>query len=161
MTFGESTLLPGVLPMSFDNQTTAQRLAMCNDIGEAAYVDSLIAAALFVTLRQLPSSAAVMEGLQQRYGVDPEVGGFCSVTVGIGPSSGDWTPVAESVCPRRLRPLLQGMTGETFINELGCAMFHGDSERAGQRLLKDFRTGRLGAIALERPPSSSAAVQCP
>ena len=44
------------------------------------------------------------------------------------------------------------MTGETFVAELGVVLFHGDPERAGQRLLKDYRTGNLGLIALEQPP---------
>ena len=44
------------------------------------------------------------------------------------------------------------MTGETFVAELGGVLFHGDPERAGQRLLKDYRTGALGLIALEQPP---------
>ena len=59
--------------MSFDNQSAAQRLAMCNDIGEAAYVDSLIAAAMVDTLRSLPTGGAIMGRLHDRYGVDPEV----------------------------------------------------------------------------------------
>lgn len=36
----------GIIPAAFNDQKAAQRLAMCNDIGEAAYVDSLVAAAL-------------------------------------------------------------------------------------------------------------------
>lgn len=48
--------------------------------------------------------------------------------------------------------LPQGLTGESFVAELGIAIFHGDPERAGQRLLKDYRTGALGLIALEQPP---------
>jgi ribosome biogenesis GTPase A len=36
----------GVIPASFSDQVAAQRLAMCNDIGQAAYVESAIAAAL-------------------------------------------------------------------------------------------------------------------
>lgn len=60
--------------MSFDNQSAAQRLAMCNDIGEAAYVDSLIAAALVDTLRGLPTGPDIMGRMHQRYGIDPQVG---------------------------------------------------------------------------------------
>ena len=35
-------------------------------------------------------------------------------------------------------------------------LFFGDRERGGQRILKDFRDGRLGAFALEVPPTSSS-----
>lgn len=60
---------PGVLPMSFHDQLAAQRLAMCNDIGEASYVDSLVAAALLETLRELPGVRGHCARLLQRYGV--------------------------------------------------------------------------------------------
>lgn len=60
---------PGVLPMSFHDQLAAQRLAICNDIGEASYVDSLVAAALLETLRELPGARGHCAKLMQRYGV--------------------------------------------------------------------------------------------
>lgn len=60
---------PGVIPASFNDQLAAQRLAMCNDIGEASYVDSLIAAAMLDTFSALPSEAAILQRLEQRYGI--------------------------------------------------------------------------------------------
>lgn len=54
-------------------QIAAQRLAVCNDIGEAAYLDSLVAAAFIVRCKLLPSGPALMKVLLTRYGVDPEV----------------------------------------------------------------------------------------
>ena len=57
----------GVIPASFSDQMAAQRLAMCNDIGEASYVDSFIAAALLEVLRELPAFAAINERLKQRF----------------------------------------------------------------------------------------------
>ena len=45
----------GIIPAAFDDQLAAQRLAMCNDIGEAAYVDSLVAASLVEHLSSLPA----------------------------------------------------------------------------------------------------------
>ena len=42
---------------------------MCNDIGEAAYVDSLIAAALLDAAAGLPTGAAIRRRLGARYGV--------------------------------------------------------------------------------------------
>ncbi|CAD7700859.1 unnamed protein product [Ostreobium quekettii] len=107
---------PGVIPMSFHNQVAAQRLAMCNDIGEASYVSSLIAAQLIMQLRTLPASAAILERIGQRYGVDP----------------------------------LQG-TGEDVVAAVAAKMFQGESERAGIRILKDFRELQFGNIALELP----------
>ena len=42
---------PGIIPGGFGDQVAAQRLAICNDIGEAAYVDSIIAAAFIMRCR--------------------------------------------------------------------------------------------------------------
>lgn len=44
----------GIIPGRFDNQVAASKLAMCNDIGEAAYVDSLVAAKMIEMVRFLP-----------------------------------------------------------------------------------------------------------
>ncbi len=57
----------GVIPASFSDQLAAQRLAMCNDIGEASYIDSFIAASLLQVLRDLPSFPAIDERLKLRF----------------------------------------------------------------------------------------------
>ena len=69
--------------MSFRDQTAAQRLAMCNDIGEASYVDSLVAAALLRTLLRLPQGARLAARLEERYkvplaGEGPSLAPLCS-----------------------------------------------------------------------------------
>jgi len=61
---------PGIIPGRFDNQAAATRLAMCNDIGEAAYVDSLIAAKMLEIVRSLPDSKSVNDMFHKRYGID-------------------------------------------------------------------------------------------
>ena len=48
---------PGVLPMRLADQAAAVRLAICNDIGEASYTTSLVAAQFVELLRANPSSA--------------------------------------------------------------------------------------------------------
>lgn len=65
--------------MNITDQNAAQRLAMCNDIGEAAYVDSLIAAALFSMLSSLPGFEAVMPRLEERYSVSTQVSRGCTL----------------------------------------------------------------------------------
>lgn len=55
--------------MSFRDQVAAQRLAMCNDIGEASYVDSLVAAALLRALLRLPQADTLAARLEDRYKV--------------------------------------------------------------------------------------------
>lgn len=54
----------------------AQRLAMCNDIGEASYIDSLVAATLLETLRGLPSAPQLRQKLIERYKLDPAGGAW-------------------------------------------------------------------------------------
>ena len=60
----------GVIPASFTDQQAAQRLAVCNDIGEASYIDSLIAASLLDTIVALPSARSLRRRLDQRYDVE-------------------------------------------------------------------------------------------
>ncbi|KAG1668766.1 hypothetical protein FOA52_006019 [Chlamydomonas sp. UWO 241] len=122
---GELDLLdaPGVIPAAFDDQVAAQRLAMCNDIGEAAYVDSLVAAAFIVRLKTLPARARLMAALRRRYPKAPD-------------------PAACSA--------------EDYVYGMAGAMFFGEIEKAGARLLKDFRAGALGAFALEVPGEAGA-----
>ncbi|CAL5230055.1 g13506 [Coccomyxa viridis] len=108
---------PGVIPASFSDQLAAQRLAMCNDIGEASYIDSFIAASLLQVLRELPSFPAIDERLKLRFKF----------------------------------PLEPSMTGEDYVNQLGDDLFQGDVERAGQRILRDFRNMAFGRVALELP----------
>ena len=125
---GELDLLdaPGVIPASFNDQIAAQRLAMCNDIGEAAYVDSLVASAFIVRCKTLPNNHKVLARLTERYKLDPMAG-----------------------------------TAEDFVQFLAERLFFGDREKAGQRILKDYRQGFLGAFALEVPgerqPGTAAA----
>ncbi len=107
---------PGVIPAAFDDQVAAQRLAMCNNIGEAAYVDSLVAAAFVARLKALPSANALCGRLQARYRIDP------------------W-----------------GISAEEFVARVAGEMFGGDKEKAGVRILSDYRHGNLGEFALEVP----------
>lgn len=107
---------PGIIPMSFKDQIAAQRLAMCNDIGEASYIDSLVASAFLATVAKLPSGRAIGKRITERYKINVE----------------DYQE-------------------EEYVHALGDKMFNGEPERAGQRILKDFRTMALGRICLEQP----------
>ena len=44
--------------------------------------------------------------------------------------------------------------GEDYLLAIAAEKFQGEAERAGQRVLKDFRTGALGRFALELPPGA-------
>ena len=46
-----------------------------------------------------------------------------------------------------------GLNGELFVHALADRVFAGNLDQAGMRLLKEFRTGKLGNWALEVPSS--------
>jgi ribosome biogenesis GTPase A len=107
---------PGIIPASFNDQGAAQALAMCNDIGEASYVDSLIASALLIRIKELPRNSGALQKLAQRY---------------------------------KLHPL--SLSAEDYVVHVAGQVFGGDKEKAGVRLLNDYRNGVLGNFALELP----------
>ncbi|KAK3246362.1 hypothetical protein CYMTET_44099 [Cymbomonas tetramitiformis] len=61
---------PGVLPSRLTDQAAAARLAICNDIGEAAYTTSLVAAAMLTRFLYLPGEGGedLRWNLEKRYG---------------------------------------------------------------------------------------------
>ncbi|MFQ6540157.1 GTPase, partial [Aphanothece stagnina] len=115
---------PGVLPPRLDDQQAALRLALCDDIGQAAY-DNEAAALAFIqllTLLEAEPHAGVPAGLlQRRYGLSP----------GRLPTGGP--------------------DGETWLLEAAQRHTGGDCLRMATKLLDDFRCSRLGALALELP----------
>jgi ribosome biogenesis GTPase A len=118
---------PGVLPPRLDDQTAALRLALCDDIGQAAYDTEAVAHAFVRLLSALEpvAAAAVVPGLLEgRFGV------------AVAPLAGQESlPDAENW-------LLAAAERHTS----------GDATRMAQRLLDDFRRGVLGPITLELPP---------
>ena len=112
---------PGVLPPRLDDQQAALRLALCDDIGQAAYDDELVAQAflrLLVELQPQPSSGVQVAGLKTRYGI---------------PMAGATEDPAY------------------WLRAAAARHTSGDSARMAQRLLDDFRKSALGSIALELP----------
>ena len=112
---------PGVLPPRLDNQQAALHLALCDDIGQAAYDGELVAQAFLNLLKGLQPQAASGVGLallESRYGVPLER------------ATEDPAYWLEAVAERHTS---------------------GDTARMAQRLLDDFRKSALGSIALELP----------
>ena len=115
---------PGVLPPRLDDQQAALRLALCDDIGQAAYDNEAAARAFLqlLTLLEAEPAAGVPAGLVgKRYGIP------LGVLPGGGPDVEGWLVTAA----------------ERHTS--------GDSLRMATKLLDDFRCARLGAIALELP----------
>ena len=112
---------PGVLPPRLDDQQAALHLALCDDIGEAAYDTEAVALAFVELLSGLEGSAASgvkPRLLEERYGVGgPALARDCH----------DWLQAAAD--------------RHTSSDRL----------RMAQRFLDDFRRGMLGPLALELP----------
>lgn len=118
---------PGIIPAQLTDQKAALRLAICDDIGEAAYDTQRVAAALVELFRELDQSEIQagsaklplrMQALQARYELDPA---HC--------------------------------TGETYLSRLAEHKFQSSQERAARKLLTEFRKGVLGNLSLELPPN--------
>nr|APP88132.1 hypothetical protein PCKR_345 [Paulinella micropora] len=115
---------PGILPPRLDDQRGALLLAICDNIGEAAYNVELISISFLRILQQLSTISNIgfeMNYLEQKYNVRLPINLVNSL---------DWLRFAA----------------EQHTN--------GDLIRMSQRLLDDFRRSHLGRIALELPPGT-------
>ena len=112
---------PGVLPPRLDDQKAALHLALCDDIGQAAYDGESVAIAFIWMLDSLATQAeaGINTGLlQQRYGIAQE---------------------EEQSDP------------SAWLSAAAERHTSGQTARMAQRLLDDFRRLVLGPIALELP----------
>ena len=112
---------PGVLPPRLDDQQAALHLALCDDIGQAAYDGELVAQAFLHRLIQLvpqEASGVFIGQLESRYGV---------------------ALMGETADP------------VFWLEAAAARHTSTDTARMAQRLLDDFRKSALGSIALELP----------
>lgn len=66
---------PGVIPSKLDNQENALKLAICDDIGDAAYDNQRVAASFIDLLGNLPgiaSESLIGDVLESRYKLNPQ-----------------------------------------------------------------------------------------
>ena len=125
---------PGVLPPLLEDQRAALLLAICDDIGQAAYDPELVALAFLrrlVALSAQPVSGAATGALQTRYGM------ALAPTAPDGLEGG--APEAGVADPH------------SWLASAAARHTSGDGLRMATRLLDDFRCGRLGSVALELP----------
>lgn len=109
---------PGVLPARMHDQRAASKLAMANDIGEASYLSSAMAAAMIEEMKRLPTWELIRPGVIRRFKLNN----------------------------------VDDISGEQFVQEFANKTAGGDVERAGTRMLNDFRGGHIGNFCLELPP---------
>ncbi|MEM9806304.1 MAG: ribosome biogenesis GTPase YlqF [Cyanobacteria bacterium P01_D01_bin.56] len=116
---------PGIIPLKLNDQAAALKLAICDDIGNAAY-DTQRVAASFVDL------ILALDGYEGDYGSAIASRYSISLTSDIG----------------------ELYTGESILTTL-AERHNNDLERAAHQLLNDFRKGNLGNLVLELPPMES------
>lgn len=130
---------PGVLPSKLTNHDAALKLAICDDIGQAGYDNQRVAAAfidLLQTLSPWGSTSIDDQGTSTEFAGDQ-----------VAPSQ-----IVSALIKRyQLDP--RPSTGESYIADVANHHYKGDKERVARQLLNDFRTGVLGSVSLEFPPS--------
>ena len=112
---------PGIIPPYLEDQKAALNLAICDDIGEAAYdLESVAKQFIYIisNLYKNPISNISISKISQRYGID--------LLIGFDDPD-HWFKLAA----------LKHTSGNV--------------ERMANRLLEDFRTQMLGKICLEEP----------
>lgn len=113
---------PGVLPSRLDDQQAALHLALCDDIGQAAYDTELVAQAFLESLwrsQGFGEGGVNLDVLETRYGV-----AFSEQST---------------------------VEADAWLKAAADRHTSSDTSRMAQRLLDDFRRGVLGTIALELP----------
>ena len=112
---------PGVIPPNLEDQKSALNLALCDDIGEAAYEIESVAIEFIKIISKLnkdKNANISLKKISNRYGVD--------ITKGFNNPS-EW------------------------INLAASKHTSGDKRRMAYKLLEDYRNQMLGKIALEVP----------
>ena len=112
---------PGVIPPNLEDQKSALNLALCDDIGEAAYEIESVAIQfikIISKLNQYKDANISEKKITNRYGVDIKKG---------FKNPSDW------------------------INEAASKHTSGNRRRMAHKLLEDYRNQMLGKIALEVP----------
>lgn len=153
---------PGVLPPRLDNQQAALRLALCDDIGQAAYDTEAVALAFVRLLAALePLDAAGVEPrlLERRYGMAlnplPDAIGAAAFAA----EGGLRFQESSLLMPSQAPAMPVSPDAHAWLAAAAARHTSGDTLRMAQRVLDDFRRSLLGPIALELPaaPASSGA----
>jgi ribosome biogenesis GTPase A len=119
---------PGIIPAKMLDQSDALLLAACNCIGQAAYDNQAVAAYLCEWIKAIHT--------MNREHVN--------------------APIWRERCKERygFDPVDDEMTGEDILFEVADRNCQGNAEDAARKILQDFRTGRMGPIALQLAPET-------
>jgi ribosome biogenesis GTPase A len=131
---------PGIIPAKMVDQSDALLLAACNCIGQAAYDNQAVAAylcewlkAIHIMEKQYLTAPEWQKKCKQRYGFDP----------------------LQKVKREEFDFIQEEyMTGEDMLFRVADELCRGDAEDAARKILQDFRTGRMGPVALQLAPET-------
>ena len=118
---------PGIIPAQLEDQAAALKLAICDDIGQAAYDTQRVAASFVDLVKDLDRAEQAIANTE--------------------------LPVRTQALSKRYELDPRDCTGETYLQQLADTRFQGSKERAAQKILNEFRKGILGKLSLELPPS--------
>lgn len=132
---------PGIIPANMENQEDAVLLAICNSIGNGAYDNQSVAAYLCERLKTLVVMGREADccphwqrKFADRYKFNPL----------------DPIPVPSLRGEEEMRI----PTGEDLLFKVADNTCRGDPENAARKILQDFRSGRLGPMALQLAPEA-------
>ena len=117
---------PGIIPAQLEDQVAALKLAICDDIGQAAYDTQRVAASFVDLMKDLDGAEQAIANTE--------------------------LPVRTQALIKRYELDPRDCTGETYLQQLADERFQGSKERAAQKILNEFRKGILGKLSLELPP---------
>ena len=155
---------PGVLPPRLDNQQAALRLALCDDIGQAAYDTEAVALAFVRLLAALePMAAAGVEPglLERRYGMALTLLPGAFEAAAVAAEGGLPTQDSARLMPSGAPAMAASPDAEAWLAAAAGRHTSGHTLRMAQRLLDDFRRGLLGPIALELSPAAAEPAPVP
>ena len=137
---------PGIIPAHLKDQTAALKLAICDDIGQAAYDTQRVAVGFVDLILSLDAEDLNVENLDS---------GALDTATNTARGQAAHSPRSQALADRYgIDPT--GMTGETYLYELAAAKFQESQERAARKLLLEFRKGVLGKLSLEMPPQATS-----
>lgn len=143
---------PGIIPANMQSrQSDAMLLAACHSIGSNAYDHQAVASyfmewmkTLHIMNQQELSAPYFQQKCKERYFFDP------MEPIPIDTSSmfdDDDDDNDDDGTPKT-----RFMTGEDMLFKVADTVCKGDPETAARKILQDFRSGRLGPIALQFAP---------
>lgn len=150
---------PGIIPSDMLDQSDALLLAACNSVGVGAYDNQAVAAYLCDRIQSLVLMGTEYAAPQwrqkcvERYGFDPlKPLSEQKIAARWGSDNTDGsanTWIAFAAANQDRIP-----TGEDMLFIVADNTCKGDPENAARKILQDFRTGRMGPVALQLAPQS-------